>query len=93
VKTRLKFRRIILAALGSICLGSWSAVCVGFFVRFSLRAWTGIVAAAAVSTEMLFWALTAVLGVTVLQARRRRAGSLKAGRRGATGSKVHPARQ
>jgi hypothetical protein len=71
VNTRLKFQRIILAALGSLCLGSWAAVCMGFFVRFTLPVWTGIVTAAAVSTEILFWALAAALGVTVIQARRR----------------------
>jgi hypothetical protein len=71
VKIRLKYQWIILAALGSICLASWAAVCMGFFVRFTLRVWTGIVTAAAVSTEVLFWALAAALGATVIQARRR----------------------
>ena len=71
VKGRLKFRWILLAAVGIICLASWAAVCVGFFVRFTLRVWTGIVTTAAVSTEILFWSLAAALGVSVIQARHR----------------------
>jgi hypothetical protein len=71
VKTRVNFRWIILAALGTFFLSSWAAVFMGFFFRFSLRVWTGIVTAAAVSTEILFWTLAAALGVTVIQARRR----------------------
>jgi hypothetical protein len=67
----LKFRWIVLATVGSICLASWAAVCAGFFVRFTLRVWTGIVTVAAISTEMLFWSLAAALGVTVIQARHR----------------------
>ena len=62
---------VILAALSGICLTSWTAVCVGFFVKFTLGAWTGIVTMAAVTTEVLFWALAAAFGVTVIQARRR----------------------
>jgi hypothetical protein len=68
---KIPFRWIVLAAVGSICLASWAAVCAGFFVRFTLRVWTGIVTVAAVSTEILFWSLAAALGVTVIQARHR----------------------
>ena len=71
MKTPLKFQWILLGAVASLCLASWAAVCVGFFVRFSLRVWTAIVTTAAVSTEVLFWALAAALGMTVIQARRR----------------------
>jgi len=71
LKGRLKLRWILLTAVASLCLASWAAVCAGFFVRFTLRVWTGIVTAAAVSTEILFWSLAAALGVTVIQARHR----------------------
>jgi hypothetical protein len=47
------------------------AVGVGLIVRFSLPIWTGIVTAAAISTEILFWAVAGALGVTVIQARHR----------------------
>jgi hypothetical protein len=71
VRTRVKLQWITLASLGTICLSSWAAVFMGFFFRFTLRVWTGVVTAAAVSTEVLFWALAAALGVTVIQMRRR----------------------
>jgi hypothetical protein len=71
MRARRHFRWIIVAALGSACAASWLAVCVGFFVRFSLRIWTVIVSAAAISTEVLLWATAAALGVTVIQARHR----------------------
>ncbi len=69
--SRPHFKWIIVLALGSVCAASWLALCVGLVVRFSLPIWTGIVTAAAISTEILFWAVAGVLGVTVIQARHR----------------------
>jgi hypothetical protein len=71
VTNRRHFRWIIVWGLASISAASWLAVCVGLVVRFSLPIWTGIVTAAAVSTEVLFWAAAGALGVTVIQARHR----------------------
>jgi hypothetical protein len=69
--SRGHFKWIIVWGLASICAASWLAVGVGLVVRLSLPVWTGIVTAAAVSTEILFWAVAGALGVTVIQARHR----------------------
>jgi hypothetical protein len=71
MRARCHLRWIIVAGLGTVCAASWLAVCVGFFVRFSLRIWTVIVSAAAISTEALLWVMAAALGVAVIQARHR----------------------
>jgi hypothetical protein len=71
MKTHPNLQWIIVAGLGCVCVASWSTVCVGLFVRFSIRTWTWIVTAAAISTEMLLWAVACALGVTVIQTRRR----------------------
>jgi hypothetical protein len=68
---RRNFKWIIFAALGSICSAAWVTVGVGLFIRFPLPIWTCVVTVAAVSTEVLFWALAAALGVSALQARHR----------------------
>jgi hypothetical protein len=77
--TRRHFKWIIVSALASVCAASWLALCVGLLVRFSLPIWTGIVTAAAISTEILFWAVAGALGVTVIHhcgdATRSRLGS------------------
>jgi hypothetical protein len=71
VTSRRHFKWIIVWGLASICAASWLGVGVGLVVRFSLPIWTGIVTAAAISTEILFWAVAGALGVTVIQARHR----------------------
>jgi hypothetical protein len=68
---RQRLKWIVVSTIASLCAASWLAVGVGLIVRPSLHAWTGIVTAAAVSTEMLFWAVAGALGVTVIQARHR----------------------
>jgi hypothetical protein len=65
------WKRIIVAAAGSLCLAAWAALGVGLFVHFNVRIWTLIVTTAAVSTELFFWIVAATLGVSVFQARRR----------------------
>jgi hypothetical protein len=68
---RQHLKWIVVSTIASICAASWLAVGVGLIVRPSVHAWTGIVTAAAVSTEMLFWAVAGALGLTVIQARHR----------------------
>ena len=68
---RLDLRWMIVAVLATVCAGCWLAVCAGAFLRLKVGIWTAIVTSAAISTEILFWALAGALGVSVLQARRR----------------------
>jgi uncharacterized transporter YbjL len=71
VIARRHLKWIIVSTIASICAAFWLAVVVGLIVRLSLPVWTGIVTGAAVSTEILFWAVAGVLGVTAIQARHR----------------------
>jgi hypothetical protein len=71
VISRGHLKWVIVSTIASICAASWLAVGIGLVVRFSLPIFTGIVTAAAISTEALFWAVAGALGVTVIQARHR----------------------
>jgi membrane protein YdbS with pleckstrin-like domain len=67
----VKIRNLIGGAGVAVCGAAWIAVAVGYFIGVGLATWTVLVTIAAVSIEVMFWALAVMLGLTVIQARRK----------------------
>lgn len=66
----MRWRPLILATAGAIVVAAWITVAVTYFLGFKVGAWTVVVTFACLATEAVFWVSAAVLGVTVIQARR-----------------------
>lgn len=66
----MKVRWIILSVAVAVALAAWIALGVAYFYRPSLPIWIGIVTAAALSLEALFWVAAGVFGWGFLAKRR-----------------------
>lgn len=55
----------------AICIASWIALGIGFALRVDITVWTILVTAAAIATELMFWCVALMLGLTVFEARRK----------------------
>lgn len=79
----LRSRKWWFIAVGAaVCLVCWVALGVGLFIGVDKGLRLGLVLAAAVTTEGLFWLTAAVLGVRLFEARRelwRRVRGLRLG--------------
>ncbi|WP_269716130.1 hypothetical protein [Caulobacter sp. NIBR2454] len=67
----MNWKKILLGVVGVACLASWIALGVGLALDVERPLRLGLVVAAAIATEALFWSVAAVLGVSVVQARRQ----------------------
>ena len=64
---------MLVAAIVALLIVTWGVVlAVGFIVRPSLPVWLGIVAAAAILSEIALWIGTAVAGIALFQKVRDR---------------------
>ena len=66
----MKLRWVILGIAVAAVILTWSALGFAYFNRPSLPIWAGIVTAAAVSLEALFWVAAGVFGWGFLAKRR-----------------------
>lgn len=67
----MNWKKIVLGIAGAACLASWIALGAGLALNVDKPVRLGLAVAAAVTTEALFWSVAAVLGVSVVQARRQ----------------------
>ncbi|MFO1186274.1 MAG: hypothetical protein U1E87_01725 [Alphaproteobacteria bacterium] len=65
------FKRMLATVGVALFVAAWGAVGVGYLTHVKIETWTALVFAAAIATEVLFWSLAAILGVTVFEARRK----------------------
>jgi len=79
---RSKGKKGILAVGGGICVATWAMVAISMAIGVGTGARIVLLSVALVTTEVLFWIAAALLGVTVVQLRRKLLGKLLPGRRG-----------
>ena len=61
-------------ALWAVALGlvlAWGGLLAGFLIDVPKTVWLVLVTAAAIATEISFWVVAAILGISVVQARGR----------------------
>lgn len=68
---RIGVRKWLLVGGGLTCLACWIALGLGIVMEVSRGILLVLATLAALTTEGLFWLAAAVLGMTVIQARRR----------------------
>lgn len=73
---RSKAKRGILAVGGAICLAAWAAFAVSLAVGVGAAAQLVLLSVALVVSEGLFWVAGALLGISVIQLRRKLLGKL-----------------
>ena len=67
----MTWRRLALYAVALVLVLAWGGLLAGFVIGVSKTAWLVLVTAAAVATEVSFWVVAAILGISVVQARGR----------------------
>lgn len=67
----MKIRYLIGLAGATLFVAAWTAVAIGYALGVDMKVWTTLVVLAAFATEALIWSLAAMLGLSVLQARRK----------------------
>jgi hypothetical protein len=76
-----KGKKRVLAVGAALCLAAWATFGMSMALGIGTAAQVALLSAALVITDVLFWAAAALLGITVVQLRRRRVGNLLPGRR------------
>ncbi|MDG2523431.1 hypothetical protein P7B02_18030 [Caulobacter segnis] len=79
----MNWKKIVLGVAGAVCLASWIALGAGLAMGVDKPVRVVLVVIAAFATEALFWSVAAVLGVSVVQARKQIWAKLTAPFRGA----------
>jgi hypothetical protein len=79
---RSKGKKGVLAVGGAICLVAWATFLISMAVGVGTAAQIVLLSVALVATEALFWVAAALLGITVVQLRRKLLGKFLPGRRG-----------
>lgn len=77
----LSAKKRILTVGGVICLAAWAAFAVGLVVGVGTATQLVLLTVALLITEGLFWLAAALLGITVIQLRRKLFGRLLPGGR------------
>jgi hypothetical protein len=67
----MNWKKVVLGIAGAVCLASWIGVGVGVALDADKPVRVVLVVIAAFATEGLFWSIAAVLGVSVVQARKQ----------------------
>ncbi|WP_313245833.1 hypothetical protein [Stenotrophomonas rhizophila] len=78
---RSKGKKRVLAVGGALCLAAWATFGMSMALGIGAAAQVALLSVALVITDVLFWAAAALLGMTVVQLRRRMVGNLLPGRR------------
>lgn len=79
---RSKGKKGVLAVGGAICLAAWATFAISTAFGVGTAARIALLSVALVATEVLFWGAAALLGITVVQLRRKLLGKLLPGGRG-----------
>ena len=66
-----RWKKLALYAVAAVLVAAWGALIAGFFIGVSKTMWLVLVTAAAIATEVSFWVVAAILGISVVQARGR----------------------
>jgi hypothetical protein len=67
----MTWRKLALYAVALVLILAWGGLLAGFLIGVSKTVWLVLVTAAAIATEVSFWVVAAILGISVLQARGR----------------------
>jgi hypothetical protein len=78
---RSKGKKRVLAVGAALCLGAWATFGLAMALGIGAAAQVALLSVALVVTDVLFWVAAALLGITVVQLRRRLVGNLLPGRR------------
>ena len=65
------WKKFALYAVAAVLILAWGGLLAGFVIGVSKTAWIVLVTAAAIATEVSFWVVAAILGISVVQARGR----------------------
>lgn len=65
------FLKVLAIVLAIAAVVAWVALGVGLYLKVETGPRFGLAIAAALSTEALFWTMAALLGVSVVEARKR----------------------
>ncbi|MET0289289.1 MAG: hypothetical protein ABW178_06645 [Pseudoxanthomonas sp.] len=71
VRSLLQARKGILAISGAVCLAAWSAFLISMAIGAGTAAQIAVLSVALIVTEVGFWVASALLGMTVIQLRRK----------------------
>lgn len=78
---RSKGKKALLAVGGAICTVVWAAFVISMAIGIGTAVQIALLSAALVVTEVQFWIAAALLGITVIQLRRKLLGKFLSGRR------------
>ena len=67
----MTWKKLALYAVAVVLILAWGGLLAGFLIGVSKTVWIVLVTAAAVATEVSFWVVAAILGISVVQARGR----------------------
>ena len=65
------WKKLALYAVAAALVLAWGGLLAGFVIGVSKTVWLVLVTAAAIATEVAFWVVAAILGISVVQARGR----------------------
>ena len=65
------WKKLALYAVALALVLAWGGLFAGFVFGVSKTVWIVLVTAAAIATEVAFWVVAAILGISVVQARGR----------------------
>lgn len=65
------WKKLALYAVAVVLVVAWGGLVAGYFIGVSKTMWLVLVTAAAIATEVAFWVVAAILGISVVQARGR----------------------
>ena len=67
----MTWKKLALYAVAIALILAWGGLFAGFVIGVSKTVWLVLVTAAAIATEVSFWVVAAILGISVVQARGR----------------------
>lgn len=67
----MNWKKSLLTVLWSLVAVAWLAVVAVYFTDPSKAVWIGVVASAAVLSEVAVWSTAGILGLTVFESRKR----------------------
>lgn len=75
-------KKRLLAMGAAVCVAAWATVVIASAIGTGTAARIALLSVALLVTEAVFWGAAALLGITVIQLRRKLLGKLLPGRRG-----------
>lgn len=67
----MKMKKIILITSVGACVASWIMVGIGFALEVDKNTFIAIVTTTAIATEVMFWGIAFVFGVSVFESRKK----------------------